>query len=135
MKWLYLYISWIVALIATFGSIYLSEVENVTPCPLCWYQRVCMFPLIFILGIAVYKHFYRITIYILPQVIIGWLIALYQSVETYFPHILPLHLCRAGGLCYEEGANFLNIFPLSLLSLLAFTLLLVFSFLNLKNDP
>ena len=102
MKWLYLYISWIVALIATFGSIYLSEVENVTPCPLCWYQRVCMFPLIFILGIAVYKHFYRITIYILPQVIIGRLIALYQSVETYFPHILPFEGDAGGWLLYKE---------------------------------
>jgi disulfide bond formation protein DsbB len=42
----------VVALTATLGSLYLSEVAHFPPCTLCWYQRIAMYPLVVILGIA-----------------------------------------------------------------------------------
>lgn len=46
----------LVAVIATLGSLYFSEVANYFPCELCWYQRVLMYPLVAILGVAVYEN-------------------------------------------------------------------------------
>jgi disulfide bond formation protein DsbB len=41
-----------VATVATLGSLYYSEVADFPPCRLCWYQRIAMYPLVPILGIA-----------------------------------------------------------------------------------
>lgn len=47
-----LWLAGCVALIATAGSLYFSEVAHFRPCTLCWYQRVCMYPLVPVLTIA-----------------------------------------------------------------------------------
>jgi disulfide bond formation protein DsbB len=60
-----------VALVCTLGSLYYSEIERFTPCRLCWYQRICMFPLVVILGVGAWKRdpFTRLTA--LPFVVCG----------------------------------------------------------------
>ncbi|HEX7131950.1 MAG TPA: disulfide bond formation protein B [Iamia sp.] len=45
-------LAWLVALVATLGSLYLSEVAHFMPCRLCWYQRIAMYPLVVVLGIG-----------------------------------------------------------------------------------
>jgi hypothetical protein len=45
-------LAWLVTLVATLGSLYLSEVAHFTPCRLCWYQRIAMYPLVVVLGIG-----------------------------------------------------------------------------------
>lgn len=41
-----------IAVVATGGSLLLSEVAGYTPCTLCWYQRIAMYPLVIVLGVA-----------------------------------------------------------------------------------
>ncbi|WP_027964851.1 disulfide oxidoreductase [Halalkalibacillus halophilus] len=50
----YAVVSWVIALVATLGSLYFSEIRNFEPCQLCWYQRILMYPLviIYIIGIV-----------------------------------------------------------------------------------
>lgn len=43
----------LVALGSTLGSLYLSEVEGFIPCEYCWYQRIAMYPIVVVLGVAV----------------------------------------------------------------------------------
>jgi len=45
-SWTLLFFAWIVATIATLGSLFLSDVMMCQPCVLCWYQRIAMYPLI-----------------------------------------------------------------------------------------
>lgn len=45
-------VAWLVALVATLGSLYLSEGADFTPCRLCWYQRIAMYPLVVVLGLG-----------------------------------------------------------------------------------
>jgi disulfide bond formation protein DsbB len=47
---------WLVATVATAGSLYLSEVAEFVPCTLCWYQRIAMYPLVLILGFAALRR-------------------------------------------------------------------------------
>ena len=58
-----LYLAWVVALVATLGSLYLSEVLGYRPCKLCWYQRIAMYPLALMLGIAAFRDDLRVRLY------------------------------------------------------------------------
>jgi len=40
-----LWLAWGLALVATLGSLYFSEVAGFVPCRLCWFQRIGMYPL------------------------------------------------------------------------------------------
>ena len=50
-----LQIAWIVAVLATFGSLFLQFCESFNPCEFCWFQRICMYPLSLLLGIAAFR--------------------------------------------------------------------------------
>jgi len=50
--WIWLFSAWVVALAASLGALFIGEVLGQEPCNLCWYQRIAMFPLAFILGLA-----------------------------------------------------------------------------------
>ncbi|SDW74147.1 disulfide bond formation protein DsbB [Paenibacillus sp. PDC88] len=83
-----LYGAWIVSMAATFGSLYFSEIKGYTPCDLCWYQRIFMYPLTIILAIACYHKDRSITRYVLPLSWIGGGISLfhilYQRFHAFF---------------------------------------------------
>ena len=47
-RWLWGYELWggfVVASIATGGSLFFSQIQPYVPCELCWFQRICMYPL------------------------------------------------------------------------------------------
>ena len=73
---LWLYAAWLVSLAATLGALFIGEVLGQTPCVLCWYQRIAMFPLVWILGVACLTSDRRVGYYALPLALIGGVIAL-----------------------------------------------------------
>lgn len=42
----------VVALAATLGSLYYSEIADFIPCRYCWFQRIAMYPLVVVCGVA-----------------------------------------------------------------------------------
>ncbi len=88
-------ISFAVSLLATVGSLFLSEVAKFTPCLLCWYQRILMYPLVIILGVALFKKTRDVAYYVLPLSVVGAIIAAYH----YYLQINPQALapCSAVG--------------------------------------
>src|SRR4051812_10965964 len=46
----------LVAVVATCGSLYLSEVAHFVPCTMCWYQRIAMYPLAPMLVVAAWRR-------------------------------------------------------------------------------
>ncbi len=85
-----------VALIATSGSLFFSEVAHFIPCKLCWYQRIIMYPQVVILSIATFKNDFAVKKYILPLSVIGLVIAVYHYILQMSPFPLP---------CSDEVAN------------------------------
>lgn len=73
-----LYAAWAVAVIATLGSLYFSEILKYEPCKWCWFQRVFMYPLSILLGIAAARKEARQVVYMLPLAVIGALISTYH---------------------------------------------------------
>ena len=80
-----LYFAWAIALIGFIFSFYYGELLQIEPCRLCWYQRIALFPLALILGIAAYRDDRAIFRYAFPLAFFGFLVALYQLLSIYFP--------------------------------------------------
>jgi len=75
-----------VALGTTLGSLYLSEIAHFTPCVLCWYQRICMYPLAVALLVGGLRRDGAVWNYVLPPALIGAFIAIYHTQLQAFPH-------------------------------------------------
>ncbi len=80
-----LWLGWLVAAVTTAGSLYYSEVAHFTPCPLCWYQRIAMYPMAVILLVAAVRRDLPSRWYVLPQLVIGAIIAAYHTQLQAFP--------------------------------------------------
>ncbi len=48
--------AFLVAATCMSGSLYYSLGAHFTPCEMCWYQRIAMYPLVIVLGVAVWKR-------------------------------------------------------------------------------
>jgi disulfide bond formation protein DsbB len=119
-----LYLAWIVSIVATVGSLYLSEVLMYVPCKLCWYQRILMYPLVIILGIASFRHDRSIVRYALPISIFGGSISLYHYAEQKIPALQNDVICRGGVPCSIDYLNWLNgVVTIPFLALIAFILI------------
>ena len=127
--WFWIMAAWVFALVSTLGALFIGEVMGMTPCLLCWYQRICMFPLAIILGMACYSDDRRGAFYALPLALIGAGIALYHTLllAEFIPKAwIP---CSAGVSCADQKLEILNGIQIPWLSLVAFfiiTLLLTF---------
>ena len=116
-----LYAAWVVALVSTLGALFIGEVMGRVPCVLCWYQRIAMFPLALILGIACLRSDLSIRLYVLPLSAIGGLIAFWHSLL--FAGIIPTPLqpCeRNGPSCSGAEQVLFDLLPLPYLSFAAF---------------
>src|SRR5918992_4583918 len=65
-----LWLGFAVALVATAGSLYFSEVAHFIPCKLCWFQRIAMYPLV-LLALPALRHDRGAALYLLPLPIVG----------------------------------------------------------------
>lgn len=120
-----LYIAWLQSIVATLGSLYYSEIRHYTPCILCWYQRILMYPLIIIIAVGILrkdKHLYQ---YVLPMSILGWSIALYHILLQ--KGILPEGLapCALGASCTVKYTGYFGFITIPVMSFTAFTVITV----------
>jgi disulfide bond formation protein DsbB len=120
-----LYSAFAVSLIAMLGSLYFSEIANFPPCVLCWYQRICMYPLVAILGFAIYKRSRDLVLPAFVLASVGWLIGLYHNLLYY--EILPEAAapCLAGVSCTTKFIEWGGFITIPLLSWLGFTAVLI----------
>lgn len=125
MKLPLLYPAWIIAIVAMAGSLYFSEVRLFVPCVLCWYQRILMYPLTLILGVATYRQDGRAFAYSLPLAVLGMLVALYHVLHQKIPGFGSAAVCRSGVACDTQYINWLGFISIPVLSLTAFTAITV----------
>ncbi|NBR48876.1 disulfide bond formation protein B [bacterium] len=121
--WTLLLLAWLVATTATLGALFIGEVMGMTPCVLCWYQRIFMFPLAIILGIACFIDDRRGAVYGLTLALGGLAMAGYHTllVAGLIPKAwLP---CSAGVSCADQKLEILNGVQIPWLSLAAFVTL------------
>lgn len=101
----------VVALTATLGSLYLSEIAHLVPCTYCWYQRIAMYPLAVILTIAIIRRDGGVARYVGPIAIIGAAIGIYHYTVQHVPSLQGA-ACSTGVPCstaYFEQFGFMSI--------------------------
>lgn len=121
-----LYVSWAIALIATLGSLYFSEVIGYIPCSLCWVQRIFMYPLAVILGIAAVRKDYLQIRYALPLAIIGSGFSIYHNLlqkTDWFSGTVAS--CGGPVPCDADYIYWLGFITIPMLALTAFVLIIV----------
>ena len=85
-RWLWGYELWaafIVAAVATSGSLYYSQVMLFTPCELCWFQRMFMYPLSGLLLLMAIWGDNRAARYVLALPVVGAGISTYHMLIGY----------------------------------------------------
>lgn len=122
-------IGWIASFIATLGSLYFSEIVQYTPCDLCWYQRIFMYPLVIILGIGVFKKDASSSLYSLILSAIGGCISIYhysiQKIDFLGENSVSCGIVP----CTGEYINWLGFITIPFLALVAFTIIFITSLL------
>lgn len=116
--------AWLLACLSTFGSVYAVEGFNLESCYLCWLQRIGIYPLILILGMATLNQCYTIIPYVVPQLFLGCILAVYHIIIQMNPSLEIHALCPTGPSCIEKfdiGMGFLT-FPM--LSVVAYSLII-----------
>jgi disulfide bond formation protein DsbB len=79
------WLAWLVALAATVGSLYFSEVANFNPCRLCWFQRIAMYPLAVILLVGALRKDPGVRWYAVPLAAIGAAVSAWHSLIEWRP--------------------------------------------------
>jgi len=116
-----LFSAWLVALGATLGALFIGEVLGQEPCKLCWYQRIAMFPLALILGVAISRNDYSAIFYALPLAVVGGAVALWHTLLYVGVIAEPIVPCSADGpSCTGASMTILNGVPLPMVSLASF---------------
>ncbi len=73
-----LWLAFVVAAIATGGSLFFSEIAHFVPCELCWYQRIAMYPLSLVTLLAALANDHRAARYLLPLPLVGAGVSVYH---------------------------------------------------------
>ena len=122
-----LWLAFAVALTSTAGSLYFSEVAGFPPCALCWYQRIAMYPLVLILGVAAARGDAGVIRYAGPLAAIGALVSIWHIGVERIP-TLPSGSCSLEVPCstiWVEVLGFVTIPTMALAGFAAIITLLV----------
>lgn len=127
-----LWIAWVLAVGATAGSLFYSEVIGFNPCQLCWYQRAVWYPLVLILPFVAKRRATNAVPYLIGFVGIGWVISIYHYTIQNLP-TLDTGVCNESVPCtlrwvWEFG--FISIPMMSFAGLTLVGLLILWARLN-----
>jgi disulfide bond formation protein DsbB len=123
-----------VAVVATLGSLYLSEVANFTPCKLCWYQRIAMYPMAPLLVIAAARRDRGIRPYAITLAGIGAVISTYHVLLERYP-TLESSVCDPTNPCTLIWVERFGYLTIPAMALSGFALILVLLAIPRPEEP
>ena len=134
--WNIIFFAWLVATIATLGSLFFSEVMEYPPCVLCWYQRILMYPLVIIFLVGLFPLDKNIFRHSVPFAMLGWITALYHNLLQYEIISKSMTPCTQGIPCSTKYIDVFGFISIPMLSFIAFSIILtlLFLFFNRKNS-
>ena len=114
------YIAWVIVLLSIAGSLFFSEVMQLPPCILCWFQRIAMYPLLLIIGAGIITRDAKMKIYALPLCLAGLGVALYHNLLYYGVIPETIAPCAEGVPCNVVQIELLGFITIPLMGLAAF---------------
>ena len=127
------FLCFLVASIATLGSLFFSEIMHFVPCSMCWYQRIFMYPLVLIFLVNLLYPDDKLFKYAISVVTVGLLFAIYHNLLMF--DIIPESVvpCVQGVPCSTVYLNWLGFITIPLLSLVAYTTILILLIVGQKG--
>ncbi|MCX6792727.1 MAG: disulfide bond formation protein B [Candidatus Falkowbacteria bacterium] len=128
-----MYFALSIALVGSIGSLYFSEIMGLVPCSLCWYQRIALYPMIFIFAIGIVKRRADAWLYAAPLIFLGWLVSIYNTLLVYGVIPEAKFVCSAGVSCAKVTWSMYGFINIPFLAFLAFTTLVAMYFISRKK--
>jgi disulfide bond formation protein DsbB len=113
-----------IAIVATVGSLYLSEGAHFLPCALCWYQRIAMYPSAVLLAVALVRRRVDVNVYAIPLATMGALISAYHMLVERLPR-LESGVCKSTAPCTVIWTRRLGYLTIPTMALTAFVAIVV----------
>lgn len=129
-----MYIALGAAWVATCGSLYMSEALGWKPCPLCWYQRICMYSSAVVIAIGLVNHDRHTPKYSLVLALIGAFIAINHVLEQKLPGFAVLPPCSNDVPCTLDPMNAFGWLTIPMLALTAFVVIIIGSVIALRAN-
>src|SRR4030095_9701884 len=117
---IFAYAAWVIALLATVGSLFFSEVMGVPAGVLCWYQGIAMYPLVLVIAAGIILRDARMRAYALPLCLAGLAISVYHNLLYYGVIPATLTPCSEGASCTEKQIEWFGFVTIPLLGLASF---------------
>ena len=129
-----MYFNFGVSLLSMIVSLIFSDYMKLPPCPLCWYQRIFMYSLVFVIPTGILIRDQKLSYYTAVLSFMGGLIALYHNL-LYFNIISEsLHVCTEALSCKSRQLQVFGFLSIPLMSLVAFVVIFVLSMRSMKNE-
>ena len=128
-----MWLAGIVALSATLGSLYLSEIVHLIPCKLCWYQRIAMYPIALIALLAGWRKDASARLYIVSLAVIGTGISLWHRAMQQWPSLDSGACAAVGPPCSAPYIKEFGFVTIPYMALSAFLLILALMWAGYVN--
>jgi len=118
------WLAWATAMVATLGSLFLSEVADYVPCHLCWWQRYFMYPLVVVLIVVALMRRWWLTLAAILIPAIGLGISIRHIWVEANPTAASAQ-CRRGIPCSFKWVDEFGYVTIPVMAASAFTLIIV----------
>ena len=123
------HLAFVIALMATLGSLYFSEIRHFIPCTLCWYQRILMYPLVIITLVGIIEEDDFLPTYVLPFSLIGILVSGYHYLIQWSV-FGNASACTVGVPCSARYINYSGFITIPFLALIAFIMITIITWIT-----
>lgn len=127
--WGLIFICWLIAMSALFGSLFFSEVMGLKPCVLCWWQRVFIYPLAVLFLVGLFSQDNKVdpsvVRYTFPLAVIGLGFAIYHYLV--YSGFIPesLQPCSEDLSCAEINLELMGFVTIPMLSIFAYSAIIL----------
>ena len=128
----YFLLAFLVVLVATLGSLFYSEIIGYPLCPLCWAQRIFIYPLVIIFGVALYYKNPGVIKYSIALSVFGLAIAIYH----YISQVLQTSVCDVapgGADCIVKYLNAYGYITFPMMAITIFMIIIILGLIKLKK--
>jgi len=131
-----LLLSFVFSLLATLGSLFLSNIVGLTPCELCWFQRIVMYPQVILFGLAFWKRDSHIVIYGAILSFLGLILSGYHYLLqiNLAPIATTCSILKSSSSCNSVSIREFGYITIPLMAFTAFLLLFLVQIILIKKD-
>lgn len=129
-----MYLIWGISLLSMIVSLIFSEFLKLPPCSLCWYQRIFMYSLVFVVPTGILLKDKKVAYYTIVLSSVGFLVALYHNLIYYNIISEGMKVCTADLSCKSRQLAVFGFVTIPMMSLIAFLIIFLLCFRSIKNE-